>query len=741
VGRRESTNLTNANLTNTNVNMPRHDLLQLTTDDLASLTNRGTVKRAQKELESSELQYEIAEEQGDQLVISWSDGIVCKFAAGKSIHDASCSSGALGITRHIVRSVLAYQIRQRESGLSIEEPDVAELIETIDDTPSKQESETDVSNAPAQSVNASGATPSRAANWNPGEFSDADLQERFGAAAVNRARTRFKEGTLVELARGSKPFAIFLDENCFVRFLVPGDLRYVTADCAETALSRFVSMAVWAFRELPIDQSVGLLSLQQTRETETPVDLLDALDEILSGLFVHGIAQSHQSLVIRLARLEPRLRAKSLVWPAELVSELLHQLEMYAAHNALFEPEKIAETVGELLARGRAIRHNIRTVPQLLIRGSRFDRANDINSARYVGIGLGIQARRNQCTINTYFQDADTGIVATIQRVFANTPEKAAEKSEKTFHELAVSSLRRSISLASLAGSQVLLKSGKRTAGSELVLPRGASAFAANPQRFQWEQLKPPLAVERFSDLVSRMEILPPSYLRPRLLTEGIHVVALSRIEDVRFDVVRQQLTANLFDPEEACAKMLLPFHTRGAQGFNQFLELLTKQGETARFISGRVKLVNGVLTFTPFAVVIETDGVRSAIFPWLEGDSISATASPRSDSDAITEWPLGPDELINEAQRDPIREFLTSLNEFIAELLICGLANNTMLIQQLTSELCEHAPRMGFMRIGQILQQLAEELERRRNDLNYEATRAVKLAQQLALIARIEAS
>lgn len=30
--------------------MPREDLLHLTPDDLAALTNRGTVKRAQREL-------------------------------------------------------------------------------------------------------------------------------------------------------------------------------------------------------------------------------------------------------------------------------------------------------------------------------------------------------------------------------------------------------------------------------------------------------------------------------------------------------------------------------------------------------------------------------------------------------------------------------------------------------------------------------------------------------------------
>ena len=89
--------------------MPRADLLALTADDLATLSNRGTVKRAQKELDAAEVTCEIHDEPQGDLLFSWSDGITCRFPAGKSAHDAVCSSGTLGISRHIIRSVLAYQ--------------------------------------------------------------------------------------------------------------------------------------------------------------------------------------------------------------------------------------------------------------------------------------------------------------------------------------------------------------------------------------------------------------------------------------------------------------------------------------------------------------------------------------------------------------------------------------------------------------------------------------------------------
>ena len=87
----------------------RADLLALAPDDLATLTNRGTVKRAQKEIEAGEPTVEMREEEGGDLLFRWSDGVACRFQAGRPVHDAVCSSGLAGISRHIIRSILAYQ--------------------------------------------------------------------------------------------------------------------------------------------------------------------------------------------------------------------------------------------------------------------------------------------------------------------------------------------------------------------------------------------------------------------------------------------------------------------------------------------------------------------------------------------------------------------------------------------------------------------------------------------------------
>ena len=93
----------------------RQDLLVLTDDDLATISNRGTVKRATKELEKATVTVEI-EELDDKggLRFTWSDDVVCTFAADVVVKDAECTCPATGICRHLIRSVLAYKTWAKE---------------------------------------------------------------------------------------------------------------------------------------------------------------------------------------------------------------------------------------------------------------------------------------------------------------------------------------------------------------------------------------------------------------------------------------------------------------------------------------------------------------------------------------------------------------------------------------------------------------------------------------------------
>jgi hypothetical protein len=365
-----------------------------------------------------------------------------------------------------------------------------------------------------------------------------------------------------------------------------------------------------------------------------------------------------------------------------------------------------------------------------LIRGSRFDRPIDISSGRYVGIGMSVRPGRAQTTLNVFFQDADTGILATVERTFS-------DQTERTFQELAETTLYRGTTLSGLAGSQMLLKSGKRLASGELVLPRSGSAFASNPQSFQWEQLKPPLAAENLDQLASRWAFLPPSYLRPRRRTEGVHVVAIARVESACFNPVEQRIEATIVDHSGRLAKLVLPYHSRGASGFNRFLSELEGHGDAARFIAGHVTMAKQQLTIRPLAVVIESNGTRRAIYPYWSQDRDAKKTKTKAGEDVVD---AGVQSSEHGEPTSPLKQFFDRMCQFNGEVMVLGIENGADAIERQAAELFGVATSIGFLRIAALIEQLQNELVRRKNDIHHDIGKAVQLAQQLSLIGRIEA-
>lgn len=690
--------------------MPRADLLALTPDDLATLTNRGTVKRAQKELEAGEHSCEIQDDPGGDLVVVWSDGTTCRFPSGKPVHDAVCSSGLTGISRHVVRSVLAYQ------RLCSERSADRGQVDSRNSNTSAEGSEPDV-------VDAGPVAQPSAAVWDPGTISDEDLIAQFRRSVFTQARKLFDQGVLAELTRGVKPFARFLDSGCSVRFLVPHDLRYISADCAESLVPTWVCIAVWAFRELPADRLAGLVCLQHN-DPPAPEAILKNLDGLLVELCREGISGISETWPQRLGRAEQALRDEGLIWPAELVADLLHQYEMYGLHDARFEPQQVVHIVGELVARTRAITSRTRAVPQSLVRGSKSDRTTEIAGGRMVGIGLGVQPGRRHTTVSAYLQDTDTGSVVAVEKTFVD-PEIGVGESAKPFEDLAGTMLMRGVSLSSLASSQLLLKSGRRSPAGQLILPRTASSLTTHPQNFQWEHLKPPLLAENFAQLSAWLETLPPRVLRPRRRTENLHVVAIAGVEDVEFDVAHQRLTARIRDSQGNMAELMHPYHARARNGFSRLAAVLRQCGDQLRFVCGHISS-GRTLKIRPICFVQDNGRCRRGIVPWLPGD---------------TEMPSGAENLSDQVidgeapAESPIEEFLQRLDQRLSDLLLTGFNGVSTGDWK---ELLRNARHLGFVRLTTSLAELVEALELRLQTLRWDAGRAIRHAQQLCLLSRI---
>ncbi|MCA9115969.1 MAG: hypothetical protein KDA79_12860, partial [Planctomycetaceae bacterium] len=333
-------------------------------------------------------------------------------------------------------------------------------------------------------------------------------------------------------------------------------------------------------------QPAGLVSVQREAAV-VPHDLLDEIDRTISELCPQGVAGSGGPWRDRTTRLLDRCRQAGLIWPAELITDVLHAIERYQEHDARFDPAEVVQWLGELAIRSAAIRHDTGAVPQLLIRGSASDTPTEIRSARFIGLGCGVHCGPGSVRLTAFHQNVDSGNVVAIHRDFADPPADSGEE-PREFHLLARTTVSRGVSFAALAAGQMLLKSGRRTPGHRLTLPRGH--FGVNPQSFHWEKLRAPVLAEGVAEIASRLETLPPSSLRPRRIAEDLHVCPLQQVESIEFDAAAQRLVARARDPRGDALTIVHPYNTRGQQGFESLAATLERHGADIRFVAGHVR-------------------------------------------------------------------------------------------------------------------------------------------------------
>ncbi|MCC9742563.1 hypothetical protein [Streptomyces sp. MNU89] len=87
---------------------PRADLLALTHDTLAALTNRGLVKRASKDIDAGRAPVLTVSEDG-RVRADYAGAAVAELPPGAGLDNGSCGCGATGVCRHLIGLVLAYQ--------------------------------------------------------------------------------------------------------------------------------------------------------------------------------------------------------------------------------------------------------------------------------------------------------------------------------------------------------------------------------------------------------------------------------------------------------------------------------------------------------------------------------------------------------------------------------------------------------------------------------------------------------
>ena len=659
----------------------RADLLALTIDDLMVLSNRGLVKRAQKELAAGKLSYEMEEMATGALKFVWSDEAVCELPKDEALGDRHCNCTATTLCRHLIRSVLAYQAEM--TALSAES--------TTDSSPLKDSITQKQAVSPVETV------------WNPGDITDDVLKAYFRPAQLKKLKQEFTANQVIEVTRSRKPTAQLHSFPHTLRFLVPHDPRYTYCDCIYDSPCPHVPLAIWAFRQLPPQQISGIISTE-TGTASTPEDLLNDIEKALSDLAEMGLAGLSPGFITNLEQLEDRCHRAYLIWPANIIQDLITCCNFYRTQDARFSPEQVIDLVSELCIRCDAIRAHTGLIPQLMIRGPRLKRLSELGNTRLIGLGCGARVQRQSFSLEAYFQDTDSGqVLACVSHLHAlHNPQNSA-KTTSRFQNVAQTHAFKQTPWKTLGAGQLLIKRGACSPDGQLRLKRNQTAIV-NPQRFEWEKLRAPILVEDFVALEERLRSRPPKSLRPRRLTEDFHVFAISHIENVKFSSIEQSVVATVFDQYNNRASLSFPYMNQAHDGAETLLSVLAYR--KVCFISGHASMRSMQMQIMPTALVFERDDGRRLLQPWIYDarSGMQATSGRQSVMQAATAQTV---------EKDPIENYMHGLASVLSNRLVTGLSANRMSKSAALSSVIAQGRELGFHKVADRLQGLKDEGDR----------------------------
>lgn len=545
--------------------MSRKDLLALTPEALAHMFTLGDVKRAQREI-SEGIGPKIEEQEDTTVIGTFPDAIVTKLPPGKALRDgpSTCKCASGNKCRHRVAVALAYKPWFEEQ-IGDEPPPSSALIPK---------------------------------DWSPASIDDTVLESRVGPKRIERARGAVRAGMLVTVEREGVPTAKL--PACTVRFYST-DVTHAQCDCRDAKQGcEHVVVAVWAFREAATHQGASVVvSLGGTSKKEDKKPLDDAL-EVASMLLKSGVTHAPPHIASRLAAVRAELDKEGYVWPLGAIEDLERSLEAYAARSALYSSREVAGLLCELETRARASQRAGELPPRFIL-GQDEAAVTPLDHVRLISLGARIQADGRVRFAQVYLADPDTAMVLLLRKRW---DFKEGEEPEEG-PALARRSIATRVTLGALAAGQMVSKVVRRKANRELELGTSRTAMTSvTPQRGDWDNLPQPILIKNLEEHEAWLRTRPPRALRPRLLAENVHAIAVSAVNDVVYLPAEQQLLAKLSDAAEH-PFFLRVTHRRAAPNAIDAVALaLTKK---VRFVAG--ELGRGPLGFEmdPLAIAEDT--------------------------------------------------------------------------------------------------------------------------------------
>ncbi|MGR6968656.1 hypothetical protein ACU639_03435 [Streptomyces cynarae] len=567
--------------------MTRTDLLALTPETLASLANRGLVKRAEKDLAAGSGPVVAT---GDDGTVrgAFPDGTEAALPVGLALDAADCSCAAPGVCRHRIALVLAYQ-----------------------------------RSAPSMPGGTQGAEEPFT-DWSPAEFDDEALAMALGRPAVTAARRTRDRGYTARVHRptAADPAPRVELPTCTVRFPVPHELGYALSDAAAPLRGEVVTLAVWAFRAADAEHSDEVTVGGRTTAPAGADEALRAAVALADELLLDGVQQADPVFTGSLRRTEQALTAVSHHWPAGAVAELRDQLEAYAARASRYTPERLALLLAELHARHRGADRD-----PVGVLGTAEAPVTPLRRVRLVALGCRIGGTARDRTAETYFAHADAGIALVLRKRWELTGDQAP-----TGHELSTRRLLGS-PLHALATANVVSEHTARAADRTVVLSRGRiAATSITPVGSAWTELPDRLLLRDTAAHLRAAGERAPRLIRARVEADSVRVIAVDTVDGIGYDPAGQRLEAVLRDPVGNPVHLRAEYNPLCPGGLDALAAALTDE---VRCVSGMLGRDHGRIVLDPLAV-LTPQGVTVPDLAPGDGDTRLTTIRPRP-SDPIT--------------------------------------------------------------------------------------------------------
>ncbi|AXR64622.1 hypothetical protein [Leptospira mayottensis] len=575
----------------------RQDILSLSLQELEILTSKGTVNRALKDIESG-IKGEWKETEDGNIEVVWEDSVVCVLPGSVLIQEADCTCLSTGVCRHIIRTVVAYQKR-----IADYKPGVA---------------------------------------WNPGNVTDESLRSFVSASSFAKAKSIFDSGVVVELDRTDSPFAKIHGIGT-VHFPVPNDIRYARADCKGALADQAIAIAVFAFRITYEEKKLVSTNIQ---ETDISSQITNRADEIFKEIILFGLQGVGEYFKDRLSWLERSCIEEGLVWPADILSELQEEYSKYVSHDSLFDPDQVVYLLGEWFVRTDALKSNQREVPSLAISGDTKVYSSELLSRSLAGLGSEIQVLKKGLVVRSYFADSKSKEVLLYERFLENSSEKV----------IGNISIMKGVSLLDFGKSSIISSSIKKTAAGRLQF---SSKAILNPQTFYFDSLSAKIVSDDFHKTIRIISEKPPRSLGPRWAAENFYVFKIEQFENFYFDTVLQRFHLEVIDKNGSVADVYLPYFGKAADGLENLKHAL--DNSLLHYVCGMASVMTGRLRIRPVSLVIEQNGSRKMLQPYLDPKSESSGSNFQ-----ILDRP--PQEM------DPLKEYINELKYIISEVYLVGI-------------------------------------------------------------------